>query len=51
VLISDLRCSAVSSGTMNDDSQISVNATATFYETMVGGTPDAGLPATSAAAN
>jgi len=32
-----------------DETVINVSATATFYETMVGGTPDAGLPADSAA--
>ena len=33
-----------------DDDSVTVNATATFYETMVGGTPDSGLPEDSAAA-
>ena len=31
------------------DKDINVSATATFYETMVGGTPDAGLPADTSA--
>jgi len=34
----------------NEDDSVTVNATATFYETMVGGTVDSGLPADSAAA-
>ena len=34
----------------NDDNSVTVNCTATFYETMVGGTPDSGLPADSAKA-
>lgn len=42
-LIGDMRCT--SSRTENVmDGNVTVNATATFYETMVGGTPDAGLP-------
>ena len=42
-LVGDMRCSLV-----NDiQNYVTVNATATFYETMVGGTPDAGLPADS----
>ena len=28
----------------NDDNSVTVNATATFYETMVGGKPDSALP-------
>lgn len=48
-LIGDIRCSAGRSGTVVQD-EITVSATATFFETMVGGTPDAGLPETSAAA-
>lgn len=44
-LVGDMSCSIDGSG------QVSLTATATFYETMVGGTPDAGLPADSAAAN
>lgn len=42
-LIGDLRCSAYRAADVTDGN-VSVNATATFYETMVGGTPDAGLP-------
>ncbi len=34
----------------NDDNSVTVNATATFYETMVGGEADSGLPEDSAAA-
>ena len=48
-LIGDLRCSA----SKNQDlmkGAITVNATATFFETMVGGTPDAGLPVSKPAA-
>ncbi len=48
-LIGDLRCNAAK----NEDLMkgiITVNATATFYETMVGGTPDAGLPESKPAA-
>ena len=42
-LIGDVQCTQ---GTKRDKSSdlITVNATATFFETMVGGTPDAGLP-------
>ena len=29
---------------INTDGSVNLTATATFYETMVGGTPDAGLP-------
>lgn len=42
-IIGDIRC------TVNKDGVVTVSATATFYETMVGGTPDAGLPADTAA--
>ena len=48
-MIGDLRCNAAK----NDDLMrgiITANATATFYETMVGGTPDAGLPESKPAA-
>jgi len=48
-LIGDLRCS----GTQENDvleGNITVSATATFFETMVGGTPDAGLPESKPAA-
>lgn len=48
-LVADIRCSAAANGDVTD-SKITVNATATFYETMVGGTPDAGLPVTKAKA-
>ena len=44
-LVGDIRCTVAESGATT------VNAAATFYETMVGGTPDAGLPADSAAVN
>ena len=44
-LVGDIRCSITETGVTT------VNAAATFYETMVGGTPDAGLPADSAAVN
>lgn len=42
-LISDLRCTAARNGDVTEGT-ITVNGTATFYETMVGGIPDAGLP-------
>lgn len=42
-LIGELRCTAARNESVKD-SNITVNATATFFETMVGGTPDAGLP-------
>ena len=44
-IVSDVRCSIATIGTT------SVEAQATFYETMVEGTPDAGLPADAAKAN
>lgn len=44
-LVGDIRCNITETGTTT------VNAAATFYETMVGGTPDAGLPTDSAAVN
>lgn len=44
-LVSDVACSISASG------YTTVQANATFYETMEGGTPDAGLPADSAAVN
>ena len=47
-LLSDVHC-ASKSGDVRQG-QVSVSATATFYETMVGGTPDAALPEDSAAA-
>ena len=37
-LVGDIRCS------MDKDKAVTINTTATFYETMVGGTPDAALP-------
>ena len=45
-LIGDITCST---GRRQEMAEINVNATATFYETMVGGTPDAGLPADKSA--
>ena len=44
-LVSDASCS------QENDGVVVVRQAATFYETMVGGTPDAGLPADSAEAN
>lgn len=44
-LIGDVRCAINANGT------VTMNQSATFYETMVGGTPDAGLPADTAAVN
>ena len=44
-LVGDVKCA------INKDGHVTVNQSATFYETMVGGTPDAALPADSAAAN
>ena len=49
-LIGDLKISVTRGKTMAEG-PINVNATATFFETMVGGVVDAGLPATSAAAS
>ncbi len=48
-LVGDLKIGVGRNGTMKEG-PISVNATATFFETMVGGVVDAGLPATTAAA-
>ncbi len=45
-LVGDLNCSQIAR-TDIETSYITVSATATFYETMVGGTEDAGLPADS----
>ena len=45
-LIGDIACSVTN---QNNEAGLSVSATATFYETMVGGTPDAGLPADTSA--
>lgn len=42
-LIGDVRCNANRDGNIMEGN-VTVNAVATFYETMVGGTPDAGLP-------
>ena len=48
-LIGDLKISVTRGKTM-EEGPINVNATATFFETMVGGTVDAGLPQSTAAA-
>ena len=48
-LIGDLQCRAFRDKYVLHGN-LSVNATATFYETMVGGTPDAGLPESRPAA-
>ena len=48
-LIGDLKIS-VSRGKTLKEGPIKVNATATFFETMVGGTADAGLPQSKSAA-
>jgi len=48
-LIGDLRCTATRDRDVLDGN-ITVNGTATFFETMVGGTPDAGLPESRPAA-
>ena len=42
-LIGDVNCSSTRNSNVMDGA-ININATATFFETMVGGTPDAGLP-------
>ena len=42
---------SAASFTMGRDGAVNVSQSATFYETMVGGTPDAGLPVDSAQAN
>ena len=44
-LVGDVSCS------INENGEVTVNAAAIFYETMADGTPDAGLPADSAAVN
>lgn len=44
-LVGDIRCQIA------EDGVTTINAAATFYETMVGGTPDAGLPSDSAVTN
>lgn len=43
-LVGDMSC------TINTDGSVTLTATATFYETLVGGVPDAGLPVDGAAA-
>lgn len=48
-LIGDVQCAASRNENVMEGN-ISVNATATFFETMVGGTPDAGLPESRPAA-
>ena len=49
-LIGDMQCSAVTTSRYYTDyRQVSASMTATFYETMVGGIADAGLPADSSA--
>ena len=48
-LVGDLKIGVGRNGTMKEG-PISVNATATFFETMVGGTADAGLPESKSAA-
>ena len=48
-LIGDLRCTAARNESVLEGN-ITVNATATFFETMVGGIPDAGLPESKPAA-
>ena len=48
-LIGDLRCTATRDRDVLDGN-ITASATATFFETMVGGTPDAGLPQSQPAA-
>ena len=48
-LIGDLRCTATHDRDVLDGN-ITASATATFFETMVGGTPDAGLPQSQPAA-
>lgn len=44
-LIGDMQCR------VDNNLTVTLSASATFYETMVGGTPDAGLPQTNAQAN
>ncbi len=46
-LIGDITCSISNNKDLLNE--VMVNATATFYETMVGGTPDSGLPADKSA--
>lgn len=47
-LVGDISCSG---GSQTVGSRVSVSTTATFFETMVGGTADAGLPQDTAAEN
>ena len=42
---------SAASFSMGRDGSVNVSQSATFYETMVGGTPDAGLPVDSAKVN
>ena len=44
-IVGDVKC------TIDSDGKVTMNQSATFYETMVGGTPDAALPKDSAEAN
>lgn len=48
-LIGDLNCNSTRNSNVLDGN-VSATTTGTFYETMVGGTPDAGLPQDGAAA-
>ena len=50
-IIADIRCTRENARSTENPGAYVVDATATFYETMVGGTPDAGLPAETAAAS
>ncbi len=54
-MIGDCSCTLIENRNPNPGEEktlvLSVNATATFYETMVGGTPDAGLPPDSSKAS
>lgn len=49
-LIADISCSMSRTGNDSSATQLQVSATATFYETMVGGVADAGLPTDASAA-
>lgn len=44
-IVGDVQC------TINKDGIVTISESATFFETMVGGTPDAGLPSDSASRN
>ncbi|MGN0403841.1 MAG: hypothetical protein ACI4F1_01340 [Bariatricus sp.] len=46
-MVNEVRCTAEEGSVLSGP--VSISATATFYETMVGGTPDAGLPEDSSA--